>query len=98
MEFYISDIQDYIQNVKLNNEINRMTYLLDKTHSNESLYFGLFIISTCIGILICILKEKRHDIMPEIRTDDINNMIESIKKPKKYDNKNDFEIIERNKK
>jgi hypothetical protein len=25
-------------------------------------------------------------------------MIESIKKPKKYDNKNDFEIIERNKK
>ena len=95
MEFYISDIQDYMQNVKLNNEINRMTYLLDKTHSNESLYFGLFIISTCIGILICILKEKRHDIMPEITTDNINNMIESITKPKIYDNKNDFEIVEK---
>ena len=95
MEFYISDIQDYIQNVKLNNEINRMTYLLNKSHSNESFYFGLFIISTCISIFICILKEKRHDILPEIKTDNINNMIESIRKPKKYDNKNDFEIIEK---
>jgi hypothetical protein len=98
MEFYISDIKDYMQNVKLNNEINRMTYLLNKSHSNESLYFGLFIISTCIGIFICILKEKRHNIMPDIRTDNINNIIESITKPKLYDNKNDFEIVERNKK
>jgi hypothetical protein len=61
MEFYISDIEDYIRNNEMSNEIMRMSYLLEKSYANECMYFGLFIFSTIIGIFICTLKDNKKE-------------------------------------
>lgn len=97
MDFYISDIVNYMENIKLNNDVNKMTYLLDKSHKSETLYFGLFIFSTCAGILLCTLKENCNNLLSKLK---INNIVENIKKVNlnnnnsNNNNKTEFEIID----
>ena len=61
MEFYISDIQDYINNVKLSRDLETVSELLEESYYNECFYFGLFVMSTVIGLLICTFKEPKKE-------------------------------------
>jgi hypothetical protein len=73
MEFYINNIEDYIINDQLYNELSKMSYLLEKSYVNECIYFGLFMFSTIMGVLICTLKEKQKEYIYIQQNENSNN-------------------------
>lgn len=61
MDFYIVELNDYLENMKINERMVVMNDSFEEYYETGCIYFALFIFSTIIGVIACTMNESRKE-------------------------------------